>query len=165
MDWIGGFSFYTFFNESLNKEATLTGAQRINRALTDYDERLFFARNDDTGQWTVYVKMERGLGYPVVHGETAMPIFAFPWYVHPGDLDVAEIMDRIKDSDSQRRGIELLERMNAHNEKLKEPFERAASEATGIAAEVIESYKHDQGQTSHKRIFMRPFKKTAVRGH
>lgn len=134
----------------------------VDRAVREYDERATFGMNPATGQWTIFVKqpprfdhenlvfIDGGHGYPVLaFRELPSPEFA---------------IRRMRETDTMRHGMEMLDRLHRHNNALKQAAEERSSEAAGIVAEAQESYLHDQGMTSYRRV-LRPMKQTAVRGH
>jgi hypothetical protein len=125
----------------------------VDRAVREYDERLFFGRNATTGLHTVFMKME--------HGEPPLPILAFA----DGVPAPEQAVKRLYDTDARRHGLEILDRINRENEEIKNQHRYAAAEASGQVAEVMESYLHDQGQTPHRRVVLSkdPVKKTAVK--
>lgn len=137
-------------------------ARRVDRAVQEYDERLFFSRHPQTGQWTVFIKIERDLPDEfgtVVSGTRAFPVLAFNDIPEP-----SEATRRLYESDAIRHGTRILDKIHENNERVREPLRRKAEEAQEQLAEVVESYMHDQGETRYRRV-LRPMKKTAVRGH
>ena len=144
---------------------------RIDRAVREYDERLLFARHPQTGQWSVFIKIERDLPEEfgtVVEGQRVYPVLGFPHDRDPETLDIEEIKVRLYKADSVRHGKQILADMHAHNERVKEPQRRVASEAAGIAAEVLESYLNDRGVPTKYRRLTTPkgvHGRTSVRGH
>lgn len=145
-------------------------ARRIDNAVREYDERLFFARHPQNGQWSVFVKIAGGLPEDfgtVVEGQHAFPVVGFPHDRDPETLDLEEIMHKLYKADSMRHGTRILDEMHEHNEKVRAPARAAADDAAGAMAEVVESYTHGQGDTKYSRLL--PLKgtlgRTAVRGH
>lgn len=122
---------------------------RIGRAVSEYDDRLFYARNDETGDYCIFIKM--GPGNP--------PYPLYGWREEPS---VEEALRVVQDRDTKRRGDEILREMHKQRELAHAEQDYRASEAAGIYAEGLESYLHDQGQTRYFRS-LRPLKQTAVR--
>lgn len=143
---------------------------RINRAVREYDERLLFARHPQTGQWSVFIKIERDLPEEfgtVVEGQHVYPVLGFPHDRDPESIDVEEIKRKLYRADAMRHGEKILDDMHRHNEKVKEPRRQAAAEAAGVAAEVAESYHNNEGNTRYRRLTQPKgvHGRTAVRGH
>lgn len=111
----------------------------LSRAAREYDERLFFGRNEDNGQWAVFMKME--------HGQDPVPVLGFGFELPTGE----ELVAKLWQYDTRRHGDRILDRMNQHNEQRKRELEAAADEATDIFVEGQESYLHRQGQTPYHR--------------
>lgn len=124
----------------------------IDLAVSEYDERLFAAKNPRNGLDTVFIKMspftdwlnDDGMD---VAGQRCVPIMAFP----EGFPHRDEVIARIYRADAVRRGDEILNEINKHNESLKEVSRRAASEQAGEVAEVSESMMHRLGKTRYSR--------------
>lgn len=98
--------------------------RRVDAAVQEYDENLRFGRNMESGQWCIFL-MRRG--------HDPLPVIGFNDIPHPEDA-----IKRLHNADAQRRGEEILDEMNRHNEELKAPYEKAASEADEILAEAYE---------------------------
>jgi len=97
---------------------------RVDRAVREYDENLRFGRNEDTGQWCVFL---------VRRGHAPLPVLGFNEIPHPDDA-----LKRLYRADALRRGEEILDEMNRENEEMKRPFEDATREGVGVAAEAFE---------------------------
>jgi hypothetical protein len=126
--------------------------RRVQAAVEEYDESLRFGRNEDTGQWCVYKLM--GSSAPPV------PILAFDNIPHPDD-----VFRRLYQTDALRHGAEILDQMNRENEDLRKPFEDAANEGAGIAAEAFEwGTRMAKGAEAHKIIVPMTVRKGNRRG-
>jgi hypothetical protein len=125
----------------------------VDRAVREYDERLFYARNATTGLHTIFIKQ--------LHGEDPLPVLAFP----DGEPSPEYAIKRLYETDALRHGDKLLDDIHRHNESIKQQFRDAAADAAGQYAEAVESYMHDQGQTPYKKVVLStdPVKKTAVK--
>jgi hypothetical protein len=134
-------------------------AGSIDRALHQYDERLFFSQHPETGQWTVFVKIERDLGPEVgtvVDGQRGYPIFAFPHGQDVDSLTADTIMQRVYAADTLRHGEKMLDELHAHNERIKQKHRDAAAEAEEVYAEAVESYVrgHESGDIKFGKVYM-----------
>jgi hypothetical protein len=115
-------------------------AMRVHKAVQEYDERLMFARNTDTGQWCVYIQPERDA--------EPLPIIGFD-EVPSSEHVIGELYKR----DAVRRGSEILDAVNRNNERIRQKYEDAASEGSGIAAEALEWGFRKQGVGNAKVFF------------
>lgn len=116
-------------------------AYRVDKAVKEYDERLLFARNTDTGQWCVYIQPERDA--------EPLPILGFNEVPHPTDA-LKELYKR----DAWRRGNEILDKVNRRNAEIKQQYEDAASEGSAIAAEAFEWGFRKMGAAPTAKIFV-----------
>lgn len=113
----------------------------LQRALRAYDERLYFGRNEDHGDWCVFLKMP--------HGERDVPVLGFQDNIPT----VEEMMKRVHAADTKRHGDAILVEMEKHNARLRAESRAKAEEAEGELAEVMESFLHAQGKTPYARSF------------
>lgn len=104
---------------------TSTESRAVDKAVNEYDERLNFRRNEDTGQWCVYIKMP--------HGEAPVPVFGFDQI--PSPLFAVESLHK---ADSLRHGEKILDEMNKRNDDLLIPYNEAADDANGQMADAFE---------------------------
>lgn len=98
---------------------------RVDTAVNEYDERLFFAQNGETGQYCIFLKMP--------HGEDPLPVLGFDTIPHPEDA-----LKRLYYADTMRHGEKILDDINKNNAAIKKPFEDAAEDAGGQVAEGLE---------------------------
>lgn len=128
-------------------------ARRVVQAVREYDERLLFGRNEETGMWTVFIKMSAD--YPgdaiEVGGYKVLPILALPGSEPPHPDDV---LKALWERDALRRGEEILDDINRRNKEIRDRHERAASDGAGIAAEALEWGFRKQGVHPNPRIFV-----------
>lgn len=112
-----------------------TAVMRVHRAVNEYDERLSFRRNEDTGDWCVYIAMP--------HGQEPIPVLGFGTEVpHPEDA-----VKRVYAADTVRHGEAILDRINRDNEAIREEARYRASEASGDTAERIEKLMRAHGES------------------
>ena len=108
---------------------------RIDRAVREYDERLFFARNAETWDWCVYIKMPRP--------EPAYPVIGFGQELPPVD----EVMRRVHNADAHKHGYQIYDEIMASQEAYKKKFRDAADEASEESAEVVEHFLRQHGKS------------------
>lgn len=108
---------------------------RIDRAVREYDERLFFARNADTRDWCVFITMPRP--------EPPYPVIGFGRELPPVD----EVMRLVHRSDTKRHGWQIYDEIIKSQEEYKKQFRVAADEATEESAEVVEHFLRQHGKS------------------
>lgn len=128
-------------------------ADKVDRAVSDYDERLIFAQHPENGQWCVFLKANADMDYDremlSIHGYNVVPILGFD------DIPGAdEAIRRLYKADTVRHGEYILDQINAQNEAAKAEREVAASEGTQAAAEAFDWFKRAEGVNSQSRIFI-----------
>jgi len=108
---------------------------RIDRAVREYDERLFFARNADTWDWCVYIKMPRPEEpYPVVGFGKELP-----------RLD--DVMMRIYNADTARHGWQIYDEIVKSQEKYRKDLRYKGDQASEESAEVVEHFLRQHGKS------------------
>jgi hypothetical protein len=115
---------------------------RIDRAVREYDERLFFARNAETWDWCVFVRMPRP--------EPAYPVIGFGQELPPVD----EVMRRVYRADAHKHGFEIYDEILASQEAYKKKYRDAADEASEESAEVVEHFLRQHGKSPVIKVFM-----------
>lgn len=120
-------------------------AHRVHVAVKQYDENLAFGRNEQTGQWCIF--MRQGTSAPTNTGD--LPILGFNDIPHPDDA-----IARLMKADARRRGREILDELNAHNESIQEARRAAADDAIGQTAEAFEWGYRKMGKHPNTRIFI-----------
>lgn len=113
----------------------------VDRAAGEYDERLYFDRNQETGQWCVFLK--------TIPSEPDLPIFGWDSIPHPDDA-----IKRIHQADSLRHGEEILDRIDRENAERERPYKEAVDDAQGQLAEAFEWGFRKQGVHPQARIFV-----------
>lgn len=125
---------------------TSTESRAVDRAVNEYDERLYFKRNEETGQWCIYMKMP--------HGEAPYPVFGFD--TMPSPLFAIESLVK---ADTMRQGEQILNDMNRKNDELMIPYDAAADSANGEMAEAFEWGYRKMGSEKANFKSYRPVKK------
>ena len=114
-------------------------------AAKEYDARLGFGRNEETGQWVIFIR--QGESEDSRGGD--LPILGFDDIPSPD-----AVKKRLYESDAIRRGDEILDSINRHNDEINQTFADAADEATGEAAEALEWFHRVNGTHPSPRIFV-----------
>jgi hypothetical protein len=105
----------------------------LDRAAREYDERLRVGKNEQTGDWCVFIQMERGTFPP----NDLYPLFG----MGPNENALPEpheLKKKLYETDTVRHGTEILDRMNRENAELKRQQEKGALHAQELAAEAYE---------------------------
>jgi hypothetical protein len=108
---------------------------RVDRAVKNYDERLFFAKNADTRDWCVFIRMP--------HGEPAYPVLGFGQVIPSVDV----VLDKLYRGDMTRHGWKLYDEIVKSQEDYKRRFREKADEATEESAEVVEHFLRKHGKS------------------
>lgn len=125
-------------------------AASVAKAVREYDDRLGFGINPDNGQWCVF--MRQGTIEGARGGD--LPILGFQTIPSPD-----EALERLFKTDARKRGEEILNELNAHNETIERKFADAADEAIGETAEYLEWFTRQTGNHPKPRVFLSGGKK------
>lgn len=113
----------------------------VDRTVNEYDERLYFDRNSETGDWCIYLK--------TVAREPDLPILGFQEIPHPEDA-----LKRLYQADSLRHGEEILDGMRRRNHDALAPLRQKTDDAAGQLAEGLEVLHRKMGSHPNPRIFV-----------
>ena len=107
----------------------------IDAALKEYDSRLKFDRNQDTGDWCVFIEMPRP--------EPPYPVIGF------GDNipDASIVLDRVKRGDTMRTGNTIYRDIVRSQEKFRANQDYKTDQAGEESAEVIEHFMRREGKS------------------
>ena len=118
---------------------------KVNQAVKEYDERLSVGRNEETGDWCVYIKMPPGSYvelYPVHGLGPEMP------------TDPQPILEHLWKIDAARHGTQLLRDLEKGQEKWRAEQIRKQLEPNIILADVMEFAMRRFGQTPYTKVFV-----------
>ena len=104
-------------------------------ALKEYDEKLMFARNEETGDWCVYARMP--------HPEPPFPVFGFG----PELPDKHTVLDRVKSGDLRQNSDRLYREIVRSQEKYKANLNYNSDQASGESTEVVEKFMRIHGKS------------------
>lgn len=108
---------------------------RVSQALKEYDDRLVLARNEDNGQWCVFVRMPRGGDWPEL-----LPIFGLTEPPHdPRTLDPEAVVRRVHRADALRQGEKILDDIVRANDAIRHGFDEENQQRAAGVAEVAAS--------------------------
>lgn len=114
---------------------------RLNAEVKKYDERLMFTRNEDTGDWCVFIKMPRPEPpYPILGFGTEIP-------------SVENVMMRLQKSDTMRNGDKIYNDVLKSQEKYRADLKYKTDQATEEAVEPIEFMMRKEGKSPIVKVF------------
>lgn len=105
------------------------GLAAARQAVKEYDTDLDFGFNEQTQQWCVFLKH----GTTQLTQEGDLPILGFRDIPHPDD-----VKKRLYQSDARRRGLEIVDAIQRHNDDMHKELEHKAEEASNETAEAFE---------------------------
>ena len=125
-----------------HKGDTNIAAWKVDAAVSKYDERLMFGRNEDTGDWCIFIKMPRpATPYPVLGFGKDIP-------------NASEALNRLRLSDTMVHGDAIYRDVVKSQRKFKEQFEYRANEASGDSAERVEHMMRKRGDSPIIKVFI-----------
>ena len=111
-------------------------AERVNRAVMEYDERLRFGFNPVNNDYIIYIKMPRDFeAYYYIEGEPVYPCIGF------GDEipDPGEAVVRLQQADTWRHGATIYNRVMDSQARVRA---NQADEADAVNQDVAERLTH-----------------------
>lgn len=123
------------------------GLAEARRAVKDYDSELDFGLNERTGQYCVFIPK----GTNQVTMENDLPILGF------NEIPTREqVQKRLYESDARRRGYEILDSIQKHNDSIQKEHEQRAAAASSELAETAEWAMRMMGNPNAPvKVFMR----------
>lgn len=108
---------------------------RVAQKVREYDERLVLARNEDNGQWCIFMRMPRGGDWPEL-----LPVLGLTEPPHdPRSLDPQEVVHRIHNADTLRQGSKILDDIVRTNQAIRDRTDDVNRERSAQVAEVAAS--------------------------
>lgn len=116
-------------------EGTNYAAYRVDRAVKEYDERLMFARNEDTGDWCVFVRMPA-------------PQDPFPLMGFGDDIpDPVDVVARVQEGHLVKHKERIWKDMIASQEKYRADLKYGGDQARDESVEVVEHMMRKEGKS------------------
>lgn len=110
-------------------------AWKVDRAVQEYDERLMFGRNEQTGDWCIFIRMPSPRDpLPVIGFQDRIP-------------SVDEALVKLRDGDTLRHGDRIWREVVQSQEKYRADLEYAASQATDDTVERVEHMMRQHGKS------------------
>ena len=110
-------------------------AYRVDRALHAYDERLMFARNEDTGDWCVFVRMPRP--------QEPFPLMGFGDSIPEPNFVLAKVQEGHLVKHKERIWKEIIDSQKEY----KKGFADRADDARDESVEAIEFMMRQEGKS------------------
>lgn len=125
-----------------HKGDTNIAAWKVDSIVNEYDERLMFGRNEETGDWCVFIKMPSPQRpYPILGFGNVIP-------------DPSEALDRLIRSDTMRHGDTIYRDVMRSQKKFKDDLEYKADQASEDSVERIEHLMRMNGDSPVVKVFM-----------
>jgi hypothetical protein len=118
-----------------------TDAYRVDCAVKEYDERLMFTKNEQNGDWCIFIRMPRP--------EPPYPILGFGNTIP--SVDAA--MRRLKQSDTMRNGEAIYNDMMKSQEIYRKNLQYKADQASEESAEPVEFLMRKEGKSPVVKVF------------
>jgi hypothetical protein len=117
-------------------------AEKVNRAVMEYDERLRFGYNAQNDDWIIYIKMPRGFEAAYyIEGEPVYPCIGFKNRIpHPD-----EALARLKTADTMRHGMRIYNKVVDSQAKFRAKAEETANEGIEEAAQRMQHQAKKEG--------------------
>lgn len=120
---------------------------RVDKAVSEYNERLMFGRNEDTGDWCVFIKAP--------HPQDPIPVLGFGGEIPEPDAAIK----RLYEADTLRHGDKILNNILREQAEYKRQLEYASSQAAEESAEVIEHMMRMRGDSPVIKSFSKEVKR------
>ena len=110
-------------------------AVRVEAALKAYDERLMFAKNEETGDWCIFVRMPRP--------KDPWPLFGFGDEIPEPAVAVEKVQEAHLVKNKERIWREIIDSQESYRREL----DRQGDETSSETAEVIEFAMRKRGES------------------
>lgn len=119
------------------------GSVDASRAVTDYDPDLMLGRNEQTGDWHVFVRKGPHDGQP-------FPVM----YIGPELPSYDRLQQLLYEHDVRRHGAKIIEGIERRKRAERERLDKEAHDRHGEVAEYIEWAHRQMGTHPSPRIFV-----------
>ena len=110
-------------------------AWKVDRKVREYDERLMFGRNEDTGDWCIFIRMPAPRDpFPVIGFQNTIP-------------DPEEALIRLRNADTMRHGDRIWREVVDSQKKYKADLEYKSDQAAQDSAERVEHLMRQHGKS------------------
>lgn len=108
---------------------------RVDNAVREYNERLMFGRNEDTGDWCVFIK--------VPAPEPPVAVLGFGSEIPEPEAAIK----RLYEADTARHGMKIYDAIVKSQEDFKKQYRYHADQASEESAEVLEHFLRKNGKS------------------
>jgi hypothetical protein len=116
-------------------------AYKVDRAVNEYDERLMFGRNEDTGDWCVFIRLPGDRPpYPVM-GFQHIP-------------ESHEVIARLSEGDTRKHSERIYREIVESEKKRRAELEYVSDQAAADAAERTEHMMRKRGASPVIKVFV-----------
>ena len=112
-----------------------TSAYKVDAAVKQHDERLFFAQHPTSGDWCVFIRLPSPAD--------PYPVFGFGQEIP----DANAVVERLKKADTMRNGEAIYKDMIRSQEKYRATLEYNTDQAGEESAEVVEHMMRQEGKS------------------
>jgi hypothetical protein len=110
-------------------------AYKVDRAVREHDERLMFARNEDTGDWCIFIRMPGDRDpFPVIGFQDKIP-------------EPHEAITKLNAGDTRKHGDRLLMEARREDERRRKELEYVSDQAASEAVEATEFLMRKHGKS------------------
>ena len=115
---------------------------KVDQAVKAYDSRLMFARNEENGDWCIFIKMPRPNDpYPILGFQDRIP-------------DPGEAIVRLKAADTMRHGDRIYNEVVKSQMDYRANLKYNADQAIGDSAERVEHMMRQRGASPIVKVFV-----------
>jgi hypothetical protein len=110
-------------------------ALKVDRAVREHDDRLMFARNEDTGDWCIYIRMPGDRApFPVIGFQNTIP-------------EPHEAIAKLNAGDTRKHGDRMLMEARRADEQRRRELEYVSDQASSESAEHVEHLMRKHGKS------------------
>lgn len=116
-------------------------AYRVDRAVREYDERLMFGRNDETGDWCIFIRLPGdNPPYPVIGFQDTIP-------------DPHDAIRRLNEGDTRKHGERIYKEILDSEKKRRAMLDYVSSQAAEDSAERTEHMMRQRGASPIIKVY------------
>lgn len=116
-------------------------AYRVDRVVREYDERLMFGRNDETGDWCIFIRLPGdNPPYPVIGFQDTIP-------------DPHDAIRRLNEGDTRKHGERIYKEILDSEKKRRAMLDYVSSQAAEDSAERTEHMMRQRGASPIIKVY------------
>lgn len=110
-------------------------AYKVDRAVKEHDDRLMFGRNEETGDWCIFIRMPGDRApFPVIGFQQNIP-------------EPHEAIRKLNEGDTRKHGDRMLLEARKADEQRRKELEYVSDQAAAESAEVVEFMMRKHGKS------------------